>query len=76
MGEAAEGQWKAGVSVFLRASSVVFPGTKDKNEKTTVTRGETWPNKNSHSQTQRAEIQSCVCLLAHEYSNFEMYQRL
>lgn len=25
MGDAALGQWKAGVSVFLRASSVVFP---------------------------------------------------
>lgn len=28
LGEVAEGGWKAGVSVFLRASSVVFPGGK------------------------------------------------
>lgn len=28
MGDAALGQWKAGVSVFLRASSVVFPGKR------------------------------------------------
>jgi len=35
LGKAAEGQWKAGVSVFLRASSVVFPGRKEGNKEVT-----------------------------------------
>lgn len=50
LGKAAEGRWKAGVSVFLRASSVVFPGGK---EKTTVTRGDYVEKELQKSATKR-----------------------
>lgn len=38
LGKAAKVRWKAGVSVFLRASSVVFPGRKEVKLQRTVTR--------------------------------------